>query len=85
LKIDQSFVRDLATDSDGAGIVTAMIGMGRNLHLQVVAEGVETRQQLEMLMENGCHQAQGYYFGRPVPSEQFSRRLECGVEQMAFA
>ena len=85
LKIDRSFVRDLATESDGAGIVTAMIGMGRNLHLQVVAEGVETRQQLEILMENGCHQAQGYYFGRPVPGEQFSRRLECGVEQKAVA
>jgi EAL domain-containing protein (putative c-di-GMP-specific phosphodiesterase class I) len=50
-----------------------------------VAEGVETRQQLEILMENGCHQAQGYYFGRPVPGEQFSRRLECGVEQKAVA
>jgi len=85
LKIDQSFVRELANDSDGATIVSAMIGMGRNLHMQVVAEGVETRQQLEILMEHGCHQAQGYYFGRPVPSEQFSRRLECGSEQMAVA
>jgi diguanylate cyclase (GGDEF)-like protein/PAS domain S-box-containing protein len=82
LKIDQSFVRDLATDSDGASIVTAMIGMGRSLNMLVVAEGVETRQQLEILREHRCPQAQGYYFGRPVPSEQFSRRLECGDEQM---
>jgi diguanylate cyclase (GGDEF)-like protein/PAS domain S-box-containing protein len=85
LKIDRSFVRDLATDGDGASIVTAMIGMGANLHIQVVAEGVETRQQLEILMEHGCQQAQGYYFGRPVPGEEFSLRLECDEEQMAFA
>ncbi len=82
LKIDQSFVRELATDGDGASIVTAMIGMGRSLNMLVVAEGVETLQQLEILREHGCPQAQGYYFGRPVPSEQFSRRLECGDEQM---
>jgi diguanylate cyclase (GGDEF)-like protein/PAS domain S-box-containing protein len=84
LKIDRTFVRDLAIEGDDASIVTAMIGMGRNLHMQVVAEGVETRQQLKILMEHGCHQAQGYYFGRPVPGEEFSRRLECGAEQMAF-
>jgi diguanylate cyclase (GGDEF)-like protein/PAS domain S-box-containing protein len=85
LKIDQSFVHDLATDTDGASIVTAMIGMGRNLRMQVVAEGVETREQLEILREHGCHQAQGYYLGRPVPSEEFGRLLECSVEQPAFA
>jgi diguanylate cyclase (GGDEF)-like protein/PAS domain S-box-containing protein len=85
LKIDRSFVRDLTTDSDGASIVTAMIGMGRNLHMQVVAEGVETRQQLQILRAHGCHQAQGYYFGRPVPGEEFGRLLENGVEMMAFA
>jgi diguanylate cyclase (GGDEF)-like protein/PAS domain S-box-containing protein len=82
LKIDQSFMRDLATDTGNSSIVTAMIGMGRNLNMLVVAEGVETRQQLEILREHGCPQAQGYYFGRPVPSEQFSRRLECRDEQM---
>jgi EAL domain-containing protein (putative c-di-GMP-specific phosphodiesterase class I) len=85
LKIDQSFVRDLASDNEGSVIVTAMIGMGRNLHMQVVAEGVETRQQLEILREHGCHQAQGYYFSRPVPGEEFGRLLECGVEQPALA
>jgi EAL domain-containing protein (putative c-di-GMP-specific phosphodiesterase class I) len=85
LKIDQSLVHDLATDGIDASIVTAMIGMGRNLRMQVVAEGVETRQQLEILRENGCHHAQGYYFGRPVPSDQFSRNLECPIEQMAVA
>jgi diguanylate cyclase (GGDEF)-like protein len=85
LKIDLSFIRELATDNDGSGIVTAMIGMGRNLHMQVVAEGVETRRQLEILREHGCHQAQGYYFSRPLPGEEFGRLLECGVEQLAYA
>jgi diguanylate cyclase (GGDEF)-like protein/PAS domain S-box-containing protein len=85
LKIDQSFVHDLTTDIDGASIVTAMIGIGKNLRMLVVAEGVETRQQLQILRKHGCHQAQGYYFGRPVPGEEFSRLLENGVEMMAFA
>jgi len=85
LKIDRSFVRDLAKDTESDSIVTAMIGMGRNLHMQVVAEGVETRQQLEILRQNGCDQAQGYYLGRPVPGEDFSRRLEFGVDQMEVA
>jgi EAL domain-containing protein (putative c-di-GMP-specific phosphodiesterase class I) len=85
LKIDQSFVRDLPADEDGASIVTAMIGMGKNLHMQVVAEGVETRQQLDFLQEHGCPQGQGYYFGRPVSGEDFSRLLQCGVRDTAAA
>jgi EAL domain-containing protein (putative c-di-GMP-specific phosphodiesterase class I) len=76
LKIDQSFVRDLTMDEDDAGIVTAVIGMGKSLHMLVVAEGVETREQLEVLQEHGCHQGQGYYFYRPVPAEEFGRLLE---------
>jgi diguanylate cyclase (GGDEF)-like protein/PAS domain S-box-containing protein len=80
LKIDQSFVRDLATDEDGTGIVTVMIGMGKSLHMQVVAEGVETREQLELLKEHGCPQAQGHYFSRAVPAEEFGRLLEHGVK-----
>jgi len=83
LKIDQSFTRDLAMNGDGANIVTAMIGMGKNLHMQVVAEGVETRQQLEILQERGCAEAQGYYFSEPVPGEDFGRLLECGVADIA--
>jgi diguanylate cyclase (GGDEF)-like protein/PAS domain S-box-containing protein len=87
LKIDQSYVSDLAADGDGAGsgIVNAMIGMGRNLHMQVVAEGVETLQQLEILQEHGCPQAQGYYFSHPVPGEEFGRLLECDAEIKAIA
>jgi EAL domain-containing protein (putative c-di-GMP-specific phosphodiesterase class I) len=85
LKIDQSFVRDLATDADDAGIVTAVIGMGKSLHMRVVAEGIETRKQLEILQEHGCAQGQGYYFSRPVPAEEFGQLLESSVTATAFA
>ena len=85
LKIDQSFVRDLAVDEDDAGIVTAVIGMGKSLHMRVVAEGVETREQLEILQEHGCPQGQGYYFCRPVPAEQFRRLLEQDTAAVAVA
>ncbi|HDY85613.1 MAG TPA: EAL domain-containing protein, partial [Methylophaga sp.] len=66
LKIDQSFVRDIATDKDDAAIVTTIIAMARHLNLTVVAEGVENFQQLNFLMENGCTLFQGYYFSRPL-------------------
>ena len=85
LKIDQSFVRDLAVDEDDAGIVTAVIGIGKSLHMRVVAEGVETREQLEILQQHGCPQGQGYYFCRPVPAEQFRQFLENETTAMAVA
>ncbi len=71
LKIDQSFVRDLTTDRDDASIVQAIISLGHELGLGVVAEGVETRQQLDFLRDHGCDQVQGYYLGMPVPAEEF--------------
>ena len=85
LKIDRSFVRHLTTDKDDAGIVTAVIGMGDNLHMRVVAEGVETREQLAMLQEYGCPQGQGYYFSRPLPAAEFGDLLESGVACSAAA
>jgi len=75
LKIDQSFVRDLTTDADDASIVTAVINMGKSLHMGVVAEGVETREQLAFLREQGCPEGQGYYFSRPVLAEEFPQLL----------
>ena len=75
LKIDQSFVRDLTTDADDASIVTAVISMGKSLHMGVVAEGVETREQLAFLREQSCPEGQGYYFSRPVVAEQFTQLL----------
>jgi diguanylate cyclase (GGDEF)-like protein/PAS domain S-box-containing protein len=76
LKIDRAFVHELATDEDAASIVSAMIGMGKNLHVQVVAEGVETLRQLELLQQRGCPQGQGYYFSRPVPAEEFGQLMQ---------
>jgi diguanylate cyclase (GGDEF)-like protein/PAS domain S-box-containing protein len=71
LKIDQSFVGHMADDSDDAVIVSTTINMARNLGLNHVAEGVETREQLELLSLYGCDEMQGYYFGKPVPAEEF--------------
>jgi len=75
VKIDRSFVRDIASDSDDASIVSAVIGMGTNMRMRVVAEGVETREQLEFLRERSCPQAQGYYFSRPVAASECGRLL----------
>jgi diguanylate cyclase (GGDEF)-like protein/PAS domain S-box-containing protein len=72
LKIDSSFVRELPTDANASSIVGAVIGMGRNLGMQVVAEGVESREQLKCLKQLGCPQGQGYYFGEPVAAAQFA-------------
>jgi diguanylate cyclase (GGDEF)-like protein len=83
LKIDQSFVRQITTDPDETTIVTAVIGMGRNLKLRVVAEGVETQQQLEFLRAHECDEAQGYYFSRPVLPQQFAKLLEVGISVTA--
>ena len=75
LKIDRSFVRDMTTDADDASIVNAVISMGRSLHLRVVAEGVETREQLSLLQAQNCPEGQGYYFSRPVAAEEFTQLL----------
>jgi diguanylate cyclase (GGDEF)-like protein/PAS domain S-box-containing protein len=83
LKIDQSFVRDLATDADDASIVSAVISMGEDLHIRVVAEGVETREQLTFLQEHSCPEGQGYYFSRPVVAGQLTRLLGSNVAETA--
>jgi EAL domain-containing protein (putative c-di-GMP-specific phosphodiesterase class I) len=75
LKIDQSFVKQGAPDGNEAAIVTAVISMARSLKLQVVAEGVETLEELEFLRAQDCEQAQGFYFSRPVPVSKFVRLL----------
>ncbi|MBI1943214.1 MAG: EAL domain-containing protein [Betaproteobacteria bacterium] len=72
LKIDRTFVRDLAVDRDDLAICDAVIELGRGLDLEVVAEGVETREQSQVLRSHGCELAQGYLFGRPVDPAQFS-------------
>jgi len=75
LKIDQSFVRQIAESPNETIIVDAIISMGRSLNLQVIAEGVETAEELEFLQVHKCDGAQGYYFSRPVPAEQFAALL----------
>ncbi len=71
LKIDQSFVRDLARDQDDDAIVDAIISLARSLKLEVIAEGIETEQQLAFLCRRQCSAGQGYLLGRPMPAAQF--------------
>ncbi|MBI2306397.1 MAG: EAL domain-containing protein [Rhodocyclales bacterium] len=75
LKIDQSFVRDIVTDADDWAIASTVISMGQSLRLQVIAEGVETAEQLDMLRRQGCHAVQGYHFSKPVPAADFAGLL----------
>lgn len=75
LKIDQSFVRDLATDADDAAIVRAIIQMAHSLNLRTVAEGVETADILQQLRTFQCDEAQGYHFARPMPGSELARFL----------
>jgi EAL domain-containing protein (putative c-di-GMP-specific phosphodiesterase class I) len=72
LKIDQSFIRTVTANREDAAIVRAVIYLGRNFGLDVIAEGVESEDQLAFLAENGCLEAQGYLFGRPVPANAFA-------------
>ncbi len=75
-KLDQSFVRDLPGDKDDAAIAMAVIAMGRSLELVVIAEGVETEEQLAFLKDRDCDQLQGFLFSRPLPPEAFTTFLE---------
>jgi EAL domain-containing protein (putative c-di-GMP-specific phosphodiesterase class I) len=84
LKIDQSFVRQITTAPDETTIVTAVISMGRSLKLRVVAEGVETQEELAFLQAHQCDEAQGYFFSRPVVAQQFAKLLETGIPETAL-
>ena len=78
LKIDQSFVQDIDGDA-GEAIVSAIIAMGKSLKQRVVAEGIETRQQLAFLQSHHCAEGQGYYFSRPVAAEEFATLFTNGT------
>jgi diguanylate cyclase (GGDEF)-like protein/PAS domain S-box-containing protein len=76
LKIDQSFIRDIGTDPNDAAIVRAVLGMAHEIGLKVVAEGVETQQQLDFLRQLRCEEYQGYLFSRPVTPQEIERHLQ---------
>ena len=83
LKIDQSFVREIVTDSSDRAIVNTIIAMAHHLNLNVIAEGVETELQRQILESAGCKHYQGYLFGKPMPIEQFGEanfRMKCNFE-----
>ncbi|MDP2155334.1 MAG: GGDEF domain-containing phosphodiesterase, partial [Sulfuricella sp.] len=78
LKIDQSFIRDTPGNADSAAIVTAIVAMGHSLGLKMVAEGVETAEQLTFLQRLKCQEMQGYYFSKPLPADAFTTLLSEG-------
>ena len=73
LKIDQSFVRDVLVDANDAAIAKTIIALGQSLALNVIAEGVETAEQRDFLVNAGCHAFQGYFFSRPLPIAGFDQ------------
>lgn len=75
LKIDKSFVRDIGRNADDTALVAAIIAMAHSLHLTVVAEGVETEQQLDFLRQQGCNHCQGFWFAKPMPAQEFAAYL----------
>jgi len=79
LKVDRSFVHNIPRDTEDNAITEAIIAMGKTLSLTVVAEGVETREQLAFLKQHACDEIQGYYFSKPVPPEQFADLLRAHV------
>ncbi|MCC3372569.1 bifunctional diguanylate cyclase/phosphodiesterase [Cohnella sp. REN36] len=86
LKIDQSFTRNILADAKDAALVQTIINMAHNLELKVIAEGVETQEQLHFLTLRNCNEAQGYYFSRPVAADELSALLrEASAAQAAAA
>jgi len=75
LKIDRSFVKHLRVNPDDAAITAAIISLAKNLNLRVVAEGVESEEQMSFLRQHYCDEIQGYYFSRPLPADEAARRL----------
>ena len=75
IKIDQSFIRDLGQERDARAIIGAVVSLGEGLGKVVVAEGIETEEQLRLVRSEGCHEGQGYLFGRPMNADAMRERL----------
>lgn len=84
LKIDRSFVQDVASNPDSAAVTDAIIALAKSLQLKITAEGIEDQQQRNYLQQRGCHEGQGYYFGVPVPAEKITELLQ-QKEAMGYA
>jgi len=80
LKIDRSFVQELPGDEEDAAITRSVIALAQSLNLNVIAEGVETKEQKEFLIENGCEDIQGYFYGKPMPKEEMEVLLDKGLD-----
>ena len=80
LKIDQSFIRDIPHDIEDIAISQAIIALAKVLNLTIIAEGVETKDQKEFLLNNGCTNIQGYYYSRPLPAKEFEKVLIDGID-----
>ena len=78
IKVDQSFIKTMMSNQDDAEIVRAVVGLGRSLNMLVIAEGVETEDQLAFLKEINCDEVQGYYFSPPLPPDQIDELLSQG-------
>jgi diguanylate cyclase (GGDEF)-like protein/PAS domain S-box-containing protein len=81
LKLDRSFIQDIGLGSDNATILSALINIGKSLHHRVVAEGVETEEQMLYVRSQGCNEGQGYFFCHPMVAERFAQYLESGVKE----
>jgi EAL domain-containing protein (putative c-di-GMP-specific phosphodiesterase class I) len=81
LKVDQSFVQEITADLEGNTMVEAMINIGKSLNHRVIAEGVETRSQLDFLQHHGCGEGQGYYFSHPILAEQAENLFKSDLQK----